>query len=267
MFLKDLKRRYLDFNRPFESCAGAPGRDPRQDGCGAAARRPRTSSWPTTAKVLTAGIPMPFRGDGDSSGRPGTPASCRKFPLASRGRVYAVGGIVTDITDRKRAEESLRQLSSRLFQMQDEERDGYRRDLQEGVATLLDALRSQLIMVKDWEPAGLEDLRCPRPEPEAWRRRRSRRPARLPPVVSEASSTTRACRALRWVWRQLLDSGTGVKVVRGTPARLTDACHATPERLLFRSAEFPHERAPPSFGGKHPPHGAPRGDAYAIRSR
>src|SRR5262249_41638524 len=87
-----------------------------------------------------------------------------KFPLRdAEGRIYAVGGIVTDITDRMHAEESLRQLSSRLLRVQDDEQERLARELRRGVTQGLETLQSQLALVRssgtlfDWKTSDALD--------------------------------------------------------------------------------------------------------------
>jgi PAS domain S-box-containing protein len=58
-------------------------------------------------------------------------------------------GIGTDITERKRAEESLRQLSGRLLQLQDEERRRIARELHDSTAQDLAALTTNLALISD----------------------------------------------------------------------------------------------------------------------
>jgi len=65
------------------------------------------------------------------------------------GKVVAQLGIARDITERKRAEESMRQLSGRLLRLQDEERRRIARQLHETTAQGLAGLAINLNMVKD----------------------------------------------------------------------------------------------------------------------
>jgi PAS domain S-box-containing protein len=64
---------------------------------------------------------------------------------------YAVG-MVEDITERKRAEAALRQLSGRILRLQDEERRRIARELHETTAQSLAALAMNLSVVKDAAP-------------------------------------------------------------------------------------------------------------------
>jgi len=69
--------------------------------------------------------------------------------LTREGRVVALLVIATDITERKRAEEDLRQLSSRLLRSQDEERRGIARELHDATSQTLAALAINLGVVNE----------------------------------------------------------------------------------------------------------------------
>ncbi len=73
-------------------------------------------------QVLHARAPMEFEEVARHDDGPHT-SIVQKFPLFdARGEIYAICGFVTDITERKRAEEELRRLSGKLLRLQDEER-------------------------------------------------------------------------------------------------------------------------------------------------
>src|SRR5439155_17864581 len=101
MFLKDLNGRYLECNRPFEALCGRArdeilGRTDAELLPGAQADQFMTND----RDVLAAGMPMRFEETAIHPDGPRT-SVVSKFPLRdTEGRVYAVGGIVTDITDR-----------------------------------------------------------------------------------------------------------------------------------------------------------------------
>ncbi|WHZ22348.1 MAG: Response regulator receiver protein [Nitrospira sp.] len=112
IFIKDVAGRYLQANRQFETIFHLPHGDligktdeevfpPEQ----AAAFRANDH------KVLEAGAPMEFEETALHDDGPHT-SLVVKFPLLdAQGRCYALCGIATDITDRKRVEEERQQLS------------------------------------------------------------------------------------------------------------------------------------------------------------
>lgn len=112
IFIKDVEGRYLQANRQFETIfhlahgdlAGKTDEDvfpPEQAATFRANDR----------KVLEAGAPMEFEETALHDDGPHT-SLVVKFPLLNaQGRCYALCGIATDITDRKRAEEERQQLT------------------------------------------------------------------------------------------------------------------------------------------------------------
>ena len=108
IFLKDNDGRYLDCNPPFEKLCGL-----RRDQIIGKSdwelfpREQATQFCSNDLEVLMAGRAMEFEETALHSDGPHT-SLVSKFPLRDReGHVYALGGIVTDITERKRAEEEL----------------------------------------------------------------------------------------------------------------------------------------------------------------
>ena len=75
-------------------------------------------------------------------------ASWRSF---EDGGVEGEEGIVFDITPRKRAERALRQLSGRLMELQDEERQRIARELHDSMGQLLAAVEMNLTRLEDTE--------------------------------------------------------------------------------------------------------------------
>ena len=109
IFLKDTEGRYLLVNRQFERTFHV--RQEQIRGKKDDEVFPPEQTAPFRAndlQVLQAGVPMEFeeailQDDGPH------PSIVRKFPLINaNGKVYAMGNIVTDITERKRAEQALR---------------------------------------------------------------------------------------------------------------------------------------------------------------
>ena len=133
IFMKDLEGRYLLSNRPFETITHQAGEailgkadeelfPPEQ----AAAFRANDG------KVLEAGVSLQFEEVVRHNDGPHTSLVC-KFPLRnSDGHVYAIGGIVTDITERKRIEEELRE-RERALRAAVEERERISEDLHDGI--------------------------------------------------------------------------------------------------------------------------------------
>jgi PAS domain S-box-containing protein len=82
----------------------------------------------------------------------GTPrwleSKCRAVAYDGNGRVTRFLGVTMDITERKRSEEALRELSGRLLSVQDEERRRLARDLHEQTAQTLVALSLDLGTVR-----------------------------------------------------------------------------------------------------------------------
>jgi PAS domain S-box-containing protein len=87
--------------------------------------------------------------------RDGSVVFVRESARAARaddGSVLYYDGIVEDVTQRKQAEESMRQLSGRLLRIQDEERRHIARELHDTTAQSLAALAINLSVVKDSAP-------------------------------------------------------------------------------------------------------------------
>jgi PAS domain S-box-containing protein len=115
IFLKDRQGRYLYVNKEFERAFGISEdqiKGKRDDQIFSAQQASAIQA--NDGQVLEAGVPMEFE---ETSGRQdGQHTSIvQKFPLFNTERkIYAIGGIATDISERKRAEEDLLALRDEL---------------------------------------------------------------------------------------------------------------------------------------------------------
>ena len=69
-------------------------------------------------------------------------------PVQVKGRTLIIS-LVADITENRKAEDSIRQLSRRLLRVQDEEQERIARELKSAVGKTLDALQARLTAVRD----------------------------------------------------------------------------------------------------------------------
>ncbi len=115
IFVKDPAGRYLLFNRPYADLCRRPveeivGRTDFELFPEAQARASRAND----DEVLRGGRPHTFEETASAPGGPRT-SIVQKFPLRdAAGGIYALGGIVTDITDRVNAEAERREMERRL---------------------------------------------------------------------------------------------------------------------------------------------------------
>jgi PAS domain S-box-containing protein len=117
----------------------------------------------------------------------------------TEGQLTAILGTWQDITERKQAEEALRQLSSRLLQLQDEERRHIARELHDSTAQTLAALSMNLTAVDRVANALSEEARKALTESLALARHASRELRTLsyllhPPMLDESGLAS----ALGW---------------------------------------------------------------------
>lgn len=150
IFMKDLQGRYLHVNRQFErqfqlAAEQIVGRTDLEI-------FPRAQADLFQAhdrEVLSGGAPKGF--EEAARYRDGIHTSIvSKFPLRdAKGKIYALCGIATDITERKRAEEALKNLSQKILNAQEEERRRISRELHDEVGQSLTAISVTLAAFKN----------------------------------------------------------------------------------------------------------------------
>jgi len=114
-FLKDLELRYLYVNREFEKVLHVSQQQIQGKRDDEVFPQEQAAFFQAhDLQVLRAGLPMEFEETALHDDGPHT-SIVHKFPLLDEaGKVYAIGGIATDITERRRTQEALRQGEERF---------------------------------------------------------------------------------------------------------------------------------------------------------
>jgi PAS domain S-box-containing protein len=115
VFLKDRQGRYLQVNKEFKRALRITEEQIKGKRDDETFSLEQAASFHTNdRKVLDAGVPMEFEEVSFQEDGPHT-SIVHKFPLLNaEGEIYAIGGIATDITERKRAEKELLALRDEL---------------------------------------------------------------------------------------------------------------------------------------------------------
>jgi len=116
MFIKDLEGRYLHVNEPFDRFFGIARRHAITHTDAELFPPEQAAQFRANdAKALAAGTAIQFEETARYENGLHTSIVC-KFPIIDRsGRTTALGGLVTDITQRKEAEEKIKQLNAALI--------------------------------------------------------------------------------------------------------------------------------------------------------
>jgi PAS domain S-box-containing protein len=114
IFLKDRELRYLYVNREFERALRVDREQVRGKKDHDVFPQEQASTFQANdLEVLHAGVPIEFEEVAQQEDGPHT-SKVHKFPLFdAAGEIYAIGGVVTDITERKRSREALQHSEER----------------------------------------------------------------------------------------------------------------------------------------------------------
>ena len=119
IFLKDMEERYLLVNKEFERAFEVSQEEIRGKKDEQVFPVEQAATFQANdLRVIQTGVPMEFEEVVLQEDRPHTNI-VHRFPLLDlEGKIYAIGGIATDITERKRAEDVLRQTEAYLAEAQ-----------------------------------------------------------------------------------------------------------------------------------------------------
>ena len=170
MFIKDLEGRYIHANKQFQKSFGLTEQQIIGKTDHEIFSREQAAQFRTDDRtVLESGVSREFEetaqyADGQRVN------IVYKFPIAdAAGTIVAIGGIATDITDRRRAEQELKMyadrlqsLSRRLVEAQENYRRELSRELHDRVGQNLTALNINLEILLNSLPASLKAQRGPR---------------------------------------------------------------------------------------------------------
>ncbi len=181
IFLKDKQGRYLHVNRQVHRLFGlrkrqVVGRTDRE----IFPRRQARAFQSNDRRVLRAGVPLEFEENAHYHDGLHT-SMVSKFPLRDQaGRVYALCGIATDISERKRAEDALRQseehyrslfkeaqwmqeqlrkLSQQILHLQEDERKRISRELHDEIGQTMTAISVNLELLRRSGPTNRRQFR------------------------------------------------------------------------------------------------------------
>lgn len=222
IFIKDAEGRYVYVNPEFQRlCNLTPEEVAGKTDFEIFPQKQAAAFRKNDLEVLRAGEPQTFEETALQEDGPHA-SVVNKFPLRdSKGKIYAICGIVADITERRTAEEHARELSLRRIQAQDEERSRISRELHDNIGSTLAALLLNLSVMKQLASKSDVAVRKPLDESLALAKKCTEDVRTLayllhPTMLDELGLLA----GLEWYlskYRQL----TGVKVRSSFPGRLS----------------------------------------------
>jgi PAS domain S-box-containing protein len=170
MFIKDLDGRYIHANKQFQKSFGLTERQiPGKTDLEIFPHELATEYRANDRKVIESGVTQEFEETARYVDRDRVSIT-NKFPIRdAAGVIVALGGVATDITDHRRAEQDLKMyadqlqsLSRRLVETQENYRHELSRELHDRVGQNLTALNINLDIVLNSLPASLKPKLGPR---------------------------------------------------------------------------------------------------------